>query len=64
MSTPVDVDSSHAKMVACVKAMREDSDAFVPSRAKMAACMSGRTVQRKFQVVTKISVKMEECVLL
>lgn len=64
MRTSVDVNSSHAKMVAYVRATMEVSDAFAPNRAKMGAYMGGRLAQLHFQAVMTSSVRMEEYALL
>lgn len=61
--TSVDVSSSHAKMVPCVKPTVKVSDAFAPNKAKTGACMGERPARLHFQAVTTTSVKMEEYAL-
>ena len=62
--TSINVNSSHAKMVAYVRATMEDSDAFAPNGAKMGTYMGVRLAQLHFQAVMTTSVGMEEYVLL
>lgn len=63
LRTSMHVNSSHAKMVAYVRATTEGSDAFAPKRAKMGACMGERPAQLHFQAVTTASARMEEYAL-
>lgn len=56
----MDVNSSHAKMVAYVRVTMEVSDAFAPSRAKVGAYMGGRPAQLHFQAVMTTNARMEE----
>lgn len=61
--TSVDVNSIHAKMVVYVIATVKVSDAFVPNKAKMGACMGERPAQLHLQAVMITNVRMEEYAL-
>lgn len=60
----MDVNSSHAKMVAYVRATVEVSGAFAPNKAKMGACMGERPAKLHFQAVMTTIARMEEYALL
>lgn len=59
----MDVNSSHAKMLVCVRATMKVSDAFAPNKAKMDACMEERPAQLHFQAVMATNAGMEEYAL-
>lgn len=59
----MDVNSSHAKTVACVRATAKVSDAFAPNKAKMGACTGERPAQLHFQAAMTTSARMEEYAL-
>lgn len=56
--TSVGVSSSHAKTVACVRAITMDSDAFARNKAKTGACTAARPAQLHFQAAMTTNARM------